>query len=264
MKRILVPVGDLENGVTNLRYAVQFASLSGATVYLVNMYREFSKVGGLTKVNELIIEESESQLQKVVDSVSIGDVEVITKAIKGDPFEALNRVSNQLEIDLMIVSPQSVGRADEVFLGSVTGKIIKQTEIPVLVIPKDYIFRKIAVILMAFKSGQIKSSSILDTVSTFKTLFSAKLNLLHVITPDNSEEDLTIDVRLDVLKDNCKVVENATIFQGLLEHFQSNNPDMLCVIRRKRGFFQKIWEKNQIYKKEFHTSKPLLVLRGQE
>jgi len=264
MKRILVPVGNLDNGATNLRYAVQFASLSGATVYLVNMYREFSKVGGLTKVNELIAEESEAQLQKVVDSVETGKVEVITRAIKGDPFDALNRISNQLEIDLMIVSPQSVGKSDEVFLGKVTGKIIKQTEIPVLVIPRDYIFRKIDVILMAFKSGQIKSDSILDTLATFKALFSAKLNLLHVVTPDNSGDDLKIDERLDKLMDNCKVTENATIFQGLLEHFQSNNPDMLCVIRRKRGFFQKLWEKNQIYKKEFHTSKPLLVLRGKE
>ena len=150
MKRILVPVGNLENGETNLRYAVQFASLSGATVYLVNIYREFSKVAGLTKVNDLIIEESENQLQKVVNAVDTGDVEVITRAIKGDPFEALNRISNQLDIDLMIVSPQSVDKTDEVFLGGVTGKIIKQTEIPVLVIPKDYIFRKIEVILMAF------------------------------------------------------------------------------------------------------------------
>ncbi|MEP2936485.1 MAG: universal stress protein [Gilvibacter sp.] len=264
MKRILVPVGNVENGVTNLRYAVQFASLSGATVYLVNIYREFSKVAGLTKVNELIIEESEAQLKKVVDSVDTKDVQVITRAIKGNPFEALNRISKQLDIDLMIVSPQSVDKADEVFLGGVTGKIIKQTEIPVLVIPKEYIFRKIDVILMAFKSGQIKADSILDTVASFKQLFSAKLNLLHVVTPDNTDEDLKIDERLETLKDNCKVTENATIFQGLLEHFQSNNPDMLCVIRRKRGFFKKIWEKNLIYKKEFHTSKPLLVLRGKE
>ncbi|MFT4699197.1 MAG: hypothetical protein ACI9SJ_002360, partial [Flavobacteriaceae bacterium] len=56
--------------------------------------------------------------------------------------------------------------------------------------------------------------------------------------------------------------ENATIFQGILEHFQSQNPDLLCVIRRKRGFFQKFKEKNVIYKHEFHTSKPLLVLSG--
>ena len=86
-------------------------------------------------------------------------------------------------------------------------------------------------------------------MASFKQLFTAKLNLLQVITPDNSEDDHNIDDRLDALKDNCKVTENATIFQGLLEHFQSNNPDMLCVIRRKRGFFKKIWKRTRSIKK---------------
>ena len=61
-----------------------------------------------------------------------------------------------------------------------------------------------------------------------------------------------------------KTTENAMLFQGVLEHFQSHNPDMLCVIRRKRGFFQKLWEKNVVLKREFHTSKPLLVLSGKQ
>ena len=41
---------------------------------------------------------------------------------------------------------------------------------------------------------------------------------------------------------NITKTENATTFQGVLEHFQANSPDMLCVVRRKRGFFIKKWE----------------------
>ena len=55
---------------------------------------------------------------------------------------------------------------------------------------------------------------------------------------------------------------NALAFQGVLEHFQAHNPDMLCVIRRKRGFFKKLWEKNSVLKRDFHTSIPLLILSG--
>ena len=264
MKKIIVPVGNTENGITNLRYAVKFASLSGATVYLVNIYREFSKVGGLTKVNELIHEESEAQLEKIIDAVDTGDVNVVARAIKGDPFEGLARTAKQLEVDLMIVSPQSVDRQDEVFLGSVTGKIIKQTDIPVLVLPRDYIFRKVEVILMAVKSGKINKEGLLDPLRAMLQLFSAKLNVLHVLTPDTTDEDKAHDSELKELQSSCKTTENATIYQGVLEHFQSNNPDMLCVIRRKRGFFKKLWETSAVMKKDFYTSKPLLILSGQE
>ena len=67
---------------------------------------------------------------------------------------------------------------------------------------------------------------------------------------------------LSALITNTTTSENATTFQGVLEHYKSNDPDMLCVVRRKRGFFMKKWEKNVILKRDFHSPIPVLVLRG--
>ena len=69
---------------------------------------------------------------------------------------------------------------------------------------------------------------------------------------------------LEKLQATLTVTENATTFQGVLEHIKTHNPDMLCVFRRKRGFFKKLWEKNTILKKEFHCNIPLLVLAGKQ
>lgn len=264
MKNILVPVGSKESGLNNLRYAVNFAAMSGARVYVVNIYKEFSKVAGLTKVNQLMVEDSEAILDNLLSQVDTKGVEVIAKPIKGDPFEAITRISKALSIDLIIVAPQSLELKAEVYLGKVTGKIVKQSDIPVLVVPRDYLFRKIETILLAFKRGQLEKKEALQPLLSISQLFNAKVNLLHVITPDVADEDPSIAKELMDLGTSLTVTENATIFQGVLEHFQAHNPDMLSVIRRKRGFFQKLWEKNTVMKKEFHTSKPLLILRGQE
>ncbi len=265
MKNILVPVGSTHNGINNLQYAVNFAAMTGstATVYLINLYKEFSRVGGLTKVNQLIIDDNESQLNEVLSQVDTKGVKVIAKPVKGDPFEGIARISKQLNIDLIILSPQSVEIKNEVYLGSITGKIVKQTDIPLLIVPRDYLFRKFETILLAFKTGHFEKEGVLDPLKEMMQLFSSKLNLLQVITPD-TQEDKNIDEDLMQLQSSLKVTENATIFQGVLEHFQSHKPDMLCVLRRKRGFFQKLWEKNTVLKKEFHTSIPLLILKGQE
>jgi len=264
MKNILVPVGSIEGGVNNLRYAVNFAALTGARVYLVNIYKEFSHVAGLTKVNQLMMEDSEALLDNLLKEVDTQGIEVIARPIKGDPFEAISRISKQLEIDLIVLSPQSIDKNAELYLGSVTGKIVKQTDIPMLIVPKNYLFRKAETILLAFKRGYFEKENVLDPLKDMAKLFNAKVNLLHVKTPDTVNDTTPIDKDLLSLNPIVKETENATIFQGVLEHFQSHNPDMLCVLRRKRGFFQKLWEKNSILKKEFHTSKPLLILRGQE
>ncbi len=261
MKNILVPVGSTQNGINNLKYAVNFASICGAKVYLINIYKEFSKVGGLTKVNQLLIEDNEAQLKQILDSVDTKGVEVMARPIKGDPFEGIARVSKQLNIDLMILSPQSIDIKDERYLGKTTSKIVKQTEIPLLIVPKDYLFRKFESILIAFKNGHFEKENVLKPLKQIAQVFNSKINLLHVITPDTYENQ-KIDKELLEIKSSFTSTKNATTFQGVLEHFQSHNPDMLCVLRRKRGFFQKLWEKNVVLKRDFHTSKPLLILSG--
>ena len=264
MKNILVPVGSIEGGSNGLRYAINLAILTGAKVYLVNIYKEFSKVAGLTKVNQLMIEDSEELLEGVLKDVDTQGVEVIAKPIKGDPFEAVHRLSKKLQIDLLILSPQSVDKNAILYLGSVTGKIVKQTNIPILIVPKNYLFRKPETILLAFKRGYFDKVDVLEPLKDIANIFKAKINLLHVKTPDTVDDTTPVSKELLALNSVVTETENATIFQGVLEHFQSHNPDILCVLRRKRGFFKKLWEKNSILKKEFHTTKPLLILRGQE
>ena len=262
MKNILVPVGSTENGINNLKYAVNFASMSGAKVYLINIYKEFSKVGALTKINQLILHENEKQLEEVISAVNTIGVEVISKPIKGNPFDGIKRISKQFDIDLIIVSPQSVDISDETYLGNVTGKLVKQTEIPLLIVPKDYLFRKFDSILVAFKNGHFEKENVLSPLHDMIALFKSKIHLLQVITPETTEENKIIDQELLEIKSTLTTTKNGTTFQGVLEHFQSHNPDMLCVIRRKRGFFKKLWEKNLVLKRDFHTSKPLLILSG--
>jgi nucleotide-binding universal stress UspA family protein len=264
MKNILVPVGSKESGLNNLKYAVNFAAITGARVYVINIYKEFSKVAGLTKVNQLMIDDSEDILDSLLSQVDTKGVEVIAKPIKGDPFDAIKRISNLLNIDLLILSPQSIEIKDEVYLGAVTGKIVKQTDIPLLIVPRDFLFRKADSILVAFKRGYFEKENVIAPLQTLANLFSAQVHLLQVKTPDVIGDDTPLGRDLVNIQSSLTTTENATIFQGVLEHFQSHNPDMLCVVRRKRGFFKKLWEKNVVLKKEFHTSKPLLVLRGQE
>lgn len=264
MKNILVPVGSEESGVNNLKYAINFAAMTGSNVYVINIYKEFSKVAGLTKVNILLEEESESLLNSVLSQVDTKGVKVIAKPIKGDPYDGIKRIAQKQNIDLIILSPQSIDIKDEVYLGKVASKLVKQTNIPLLIVPKGYLFRKFENILLALKNGHLQKESIFNTLKTFLQIFNAKLQLLQVITPDLTEDETSVDPDLKNLASSFTVTKNATIFQGVLEHFQSHNPDLLCVIRRKRGFFNKLWHKNLIYKKDFHTSIPLLILKGEE
>lgn len=263
MKSILVPVGSSKNAQSHLQYAVDFAQAFGAKLYVVQIYNVYTKSGTMIKVDHILERESLDFLNRHISTVDTKDVEVIVKTFKGKLINTLELVCKTLDVDLILLEPRTNSIKDEVYLGKTSGKIIKQTNIPALIIPEGFKYKPISSILIALKSATIKKEGVLDPLKAIKTQYKSALNLLLVKTPFYNEGDFDVAEELKLLVDSTSTSENATTFQGVLENYKDNNPDMLCVVRRKRGFFTKLWEKNSILKKDFHASTlPVLVLSG--
>ena len=262
MQHILVPIGSTESAQNTLQYAIDYASEIGAKIFVFRAYSVQSKAGTIINVDSIIERETNLYLRTMVKTVNTKNVDIKLIAAKGSLVDSVLSIDAELGIDLIIVGAKSNSIKEEVFLGKTAGSLVKQTEISVLTVPENYVYKPVKSILTAFKSGNVKSKTALKPLEFFANKFNCEVNLLLVKTPNYKEEDLVINDNLKRLETSLTITENATTFQGVLEHFQTNNPDMLCVFRRKRGFFQKLWEKNTILKEEFHTSLPLLILKG--
>ncbi|TJY38209.1 universal stress protein [Pontimicrobium aquaticum] len=262
MKNILVPVGSSKNAKSHLQYAVDFAKEFNAKLYIVQVYNVYTKAGTMIKVDHILERESQEFLNKLIAQIDTKGVDVHTRVLKGKLVDTIELACKKGDIDLIILEPRTNSIRDEVFLGKTSGKIIKQTQIPALIVPENYVFKPITRILMAVKSAIIKKEGVLEPLKEIQSKFNAVTSLLLVKTPYYNEGDFDVNDELNNLVNNTTTTENATTFQGVLEHFKSNDPDMLCVVRRRRGFFTKKWEKNTILKKDFHSTRPVLVLSG--
>ncbi|WP_299883368.1 universal stress protein [uncultured Lacinutrix sp.] len=263
MKNILVPVGSSKNAKSHLQYAVDFAKATGAKLYVVQVYNVYTKAGTMIKIDHILERESKAFLDNHIAEIDNKGVNIVTKTFKGKLIDTIELVSKSLNIDLIILEPRTNSIKDEVYLGKTSGKIIKQTNIPALIVPENYVFSNINSVLLAIKSGKIKKDAVLEPLKQVKQDFNAIVNVLLVKTPFYNEGDFDINTDLKDLTANITKTENATTYQGVLEHYKEQNPDLLCVVRRQRGFFTKLWEKNVVLKKEFHiTQFPVLVLSG--
>ena len=186
------------------------------------------------------------------------DVKIAT--YNGDIVDGLKEVCKELEIDLIIIAPRSNDINEELYLGNTSGRIIKQTNIPTLIVPRGTSYAPIKSILTAFKSGILKRTKVLLPLTYIVEKFKSEVNLLLVKTPGYSEDDLQVNTALLDISRNLTISDNPTTYHGVLEHLQSKKPDLLCVFRRKRGFFKKLWEKSTILKSEFYAPIPVLVL----
>lgn len=260
MKNILVPVGASENALSNLQYAVNFAEAFGAKLYVVQVYNVYTKAGTMIKIDHILEEDTLNYLNDLVSKVDTKQVEVIVRALKGKFVDTIELVSAAANIDLILIEPRIYSEDDLLFLGKTSGKIVKQTSIPTLIIPEGYHFTPVKTILMAVKSAIVKREGVLNPLKAIKDNFNAVVNLLLVKTPYYNEGDFELSNELASIITEKTFSENPTTYHGVLEHYKTHNPDMLCVVRRKRGFFMKIWEKNEIYKTDFNSSLPVLVL----
>ena len=262
MQNILVPIGFTESAQNTLQYAIDFASEINAKIFVFRAYSAQTTAGTIINIDGIIARETNLYLRTMVNSVDRKNVDVKLIAAKGSIIDSVEAIDHELGIDLIIVGAKSNSIKEEIFLGKTAGSLVKQTNLPILAVPNGYKYAPVNNILMAFKSGIIRSKTALKPLQFIVNKFNTDVNLLLVKTPNYTDEDLVLNKDLEQLKSSLTVTEKATTFQGVLEHFQQHQPDMLCVITRKRGFFKKLWEKNTILKEEFHATVPLLILKG--
>jgi len=264
MKNILVPVGLSESSISNslLQYAVDLAKELGGTVYAVEVFKELPRSGSLPSVNETLKEISTSSIEEKLSALDKKGVEVIPLPLEGELLEAIPQFNLEHAIDLIALGSESSDLNNPYFLGETSGSLVKKTEIPILIIPAQHKFTPIKTVLMAVKSGAVKKKNALAPIKEILTTFGAELKLLQVKTADFLPEDSEFQKELGEIVSTYKSSENATLFQGVLEHLNETHPDLICVFRRKRGFFSKLWEENTVLKKDFESRLPLLVLRG--
>ena len=260
MKNILVPVGTSPYAHETLQYAVDFALQFGSQVYAMDVFNVTAGAGKLVNVSEKVKEVSKERLKEIIGRVDAKGVDIKIATYNGDLIDGLKEVNDELGIDLIIISPRSNDIKEELYLGHCSGRIVKRTDIPTLIVPKGSVFKPYKKILTAFRSGILKKRRILEPLRAIQKKFGATINLLLVKTPGYTEEDLKINTNLMDLTSRLTITENATTYLGIMEHIQVKQPDLLCVFRRKRGIFQNLWEKNTIPKAEFSARIPVLVL----
>lgn len=260
MNNILVPLGTSPSSHETLQYAVDFGADFGANIYIMDVFTITPGAGSLGNIKQKVADNSKQNIKEIVATIDTKGLDIKIASFNGDIIDGLSEIKKELEIDLIIIAPRSNDVKEEYYLGNTSGRIIKQTNIPTLVVPKGTIYKPIKSILTAFKSGILKRSKILYPLVSIMKKYNADVNLLLVKTPKYSEEDLQVNTALMDISKNLTISENATTYLGVLEHFRTKQPDMLCVFRRKRGFFKKLWEKSTILKSEFFAPVPVLVL----
>mgnify|MGYP000859509023 CR=1 FL=1 len=262
MKHILAPVDLSKNSKEALRYAVHLALKANADLTIVHCYSLLLKAVIYSTKKGYTEKDPEKWILKRVAKIrqKYPELKVDYKIIKGDVVDCLRRLVDTTDADLVVMGCQGAGENLETYLGSTSGAMIKTTNIPVLVVPPRYKYNGIERVVFAAKNLFVNDASTLEPILEIEKIFNPHIQLLHLGEDTEPAPEMTIPI-LRVIDDVTRY-GNDNFNESINEYLSQYHADLLCVIRRKRGFLEKTLGPTRTPADKFNVTLPTLVLVG--
>jgi nucleotide-binding universal stress UspA family protein len=138
-KRILVPTDVSDSSRQALKTALELAKQFNSEVELFHVtfspeaYLGYTVSYGLVISQEQIKNNGEAALEAALIGIDVGDVRFTKKHVAGNPaVEILEEIKR--DFDLVVMGSHGHGIIAGAFLGSVTQRVLANTQCPVLVV----------------------------------------------------------------------------------------------------------------------------------
>ncbi|MFC6825545.1 universal stress protein [Halopelagius fulvigenes] len=139
-ERILVPTDGSEAADGAIRNAIDIASQYDATIhalYVVDASVYTSIETGADLVVESLEEEGQKAIAEVTDRARAAGVESESAVVSGSTHQSILDYADDHGIDLIVMGTHGRTGIDRYLLGSVTEKVVRRSDVPVLTVRMD-------------------------------------------------------------------------------------------------------------------------------
>ena len=130
---IMVPVDGSREGINApLEHALKLAETYDSTLMLLYVCK-----GGSSEDQESMSKVCKNDTKVARSKAETLDVETIVKITGGDPVEKIIQYSQKYNTDMIVMGTHGREGVSRVLRGSVTEKVLRKTEKPVLAVDRD-------------------------------------------------------------------------------------------------------------------------------
>ena len=274
MKRILFPTDFSETSKNAFVYAMNLADSLNAELIVLHVYDLPNlNIGRMANTMQEVYDSIELEnfenlkdeipvLRKIAEEHGFSGLKISTILKKGDLVWAIRDTVKSDKIDFLVMGTKGATGLKEVFLGSNTGAVITETEVPTFGIPEAAKFKSIKNIVFTTRF-RMKDVKALKKVKEIAHHLGADVHCLYVKTDKSDIKDVVLeDWKLLFAKDNIMfhIIENNNIQKSILEFSTSHDVDMLAMLNHKRGFFEELFKQSITQQLAYHTQVPLLAI----
>ena len=265
MKKILVPTDFSSNADNALDFALNIGKKLEAEVKLLHTYQVNQSALVFKDVAGMMRREAEENLENTLarhQEQLTGPIILSGDIIMGSATQLTTKCAEQKECDLIVMGTQGATGALEVFIGSVTGTVLKHTKRPVLAIPAGFTYQPFQNIVLAIDNLPLSPEEVFQPLRMLASVFGARISVFHLKT----DEGAGVDRRLESYLEGLQVTFHETtdgerdVHHHINEFVKTTDADLLCMVRRRKGFFEGLFKGSSTLKQVYNSPVPLLVL----
>lgn len=274
LQNILVPVDFTPHADNALRYAVALARhLSGSKLFILHAYHLPAAVTGASAM--ALAPYYEDELRETTD-LKFAELEQRLLQQCPVPYQFIREygpavpdiceMAEKHGVDL-IVMPAHPTSALEEYIGNVTTATIRNSEVPVLVVPPTCSFALPDIIVFATDCKDIPQEKATEQLKPWLMQFQPRLHLLHTgknsyyMPEEKALKLLAIESLFSSFTPVLKVEESEDPEDGIIRYVKEKQATLLAVLPRKHGPLYHLLNKSVTHRLAFHTPVPMLVLK---
>ncbi len=266
MKKILVPTDFSPVADHALTYAIELGAAFNSDLLLYHVYhvskvdynrdfpadeqplkKELERKMGLTKL-------------KFQDSIAEKGLNVHGTVAREPILALFERKVEEHEIDMLVLGSKGATGLKKVIFGSVAATALNMAKIPVFIIPPESTTLPIKHIVLAVDNDKI-SKAVLAPLQQLAVKFGAKVTVLNVKTESSLATVSKVKVDLEGVESSYQEVPlSNTVNDAISKFVKTVDCDVLCMVRRDKGFFQRLLQGSNTVNQAYRNQLPLLVL----
>jgi nucleotide-binding universal stress UspA family protein len=239
MKKILVPTDFSKSAENALKVAAQIAKNNGGELFVLHML-ELPRTGNDAlsashEIPELIFFKNAAvaKLDNLLEADYLKNI-TVTKVIQFEmAFEGIIKNGESHGVDLIVMGSHGASGFQEMFIGSNTEKVVRNSNVPVLVIKhEDDNFKPEKFVFASDFSDEIKKP--FERVVAFANKFNSHLHLVNINTPNNFKSTKVAQKIMDeFMKDfdiknyTTHIYNDINVEKGILHFAKSIDADII-------------------------------------
>jgi nucleotide-binding universal stress UspA family protein len=276
MKKIIVPVDFSEHSEFALEAASNIARKYDSELIVLHMLELSNAIltSGSVAINDeavFYLKLAEQKFETFLDKPYLEGIKVTPIVKHFKVWNEVNAIAEEHNANLIVMGSHGVSGMKEVLIGSNTEKVVRHSDIPVLVIKHNPI-------LFDFENGVFASDFSDDAVPAYlkaKTIFDklgAKMHLVYVNSPDgNFRSSSEIDKRISEFLKNAhgdlpqlkevNIVSDYTIENGILNFANVIGADVIAVATHGRKGLAHFFEGSISEDIANHSTLPVMTFK---